>query len=132
LQIQNMRYFSSISTGLALLCAIHCALMPIFLSLMPLFAGKLAAYHWLEWLLIGSSAVLGGIPLFKTYPQHGNKIPMIGFVIGFSLIAIEHYIFAHDSVYFLTISGAVILVVVQLYNVHLLRHISCGHAEKCC
>lgn len=121
-----MRNLSLISTSLTILCAIHCALMPIFLSLTPFLASQLVEYHWMEWLMIGSSFVLGGIPLVKAYSHHEVKWPIGLFITGFLFISLNHHhAYTTFISYLFTFMGAVLLITPHVMNAYLLRQ--CKH-----
>jgi hypothetical protein len=52
-------YLDAAGTAAALACAVHCALMPLALTLLPLAGLGFLADEAVEWALVGLSAVLG-------------------------------------------------------------------------
>lgn len=116
-----MRNFSFISTGLALICAVHCALTPILLSLMPLIAGEIIAYHWVEWLMVGASGLIGGLPLLKGYREHRSLLPICMMLMGLGLVLLEHAFHLHILLFVPSLIGALLLIMAQVYNLRLKR-----------
>lgn len=123
-----MKHYSHLpqfSSFLAVLCAIHCALMPILLTLMPVLASWMSDAHWLEWLLIGSSVALGGIPILRGYKTHGEIRPTLLLIGGFLCIFLPHLLEAHAWEYLFSFSGAGLLVLAQLQNIQSNQKCSC-------
>ena len=110
----------NLSAVLALLCAIHCALTPILLTVTPVFASRFAENHWLEWILIGASVALGAFPLLKGFAkQHGNMVPGTLFAMGFSFILGAHFFHIGHISHGVTFLGAVLLIGAQWHNARL-------------
>ena len=119
---------SAIGTWLALICAVHCALTPLVISVMPLLAGSLFHAEWLEILLMGSGFAIGGWALWSNYRgMHGQPEPfMIG--AGGGVLFILGYIFLpHSYLHFATFAGAALLVVAHIYNLQLRKKCNCAH-----
>ena len=124
--MKKLSQISRLSTWLAILCAIHCALTPIIISVAPVLAGSLAHNHWLEWLLIGGSIGLGAYPLLRDFARsHRNFLPGTLFAGGFVLILAAHYFHLHEWEYALTILGAGLLIAAQVINVRLAAKCAC-------
>ena len=74
------------------LCAIHCALVPIFITALPLLGLEFMANEWVEISMIAISAVLGTLSLSLSYrKQHRKLLPFLVLITGFILIAIGHF-----------------------------------------
>lgn len=74
-------------------CAIHCALLPMVVSILPLMGLEFLANTWVEVGMICLSLVLGAWSLISTYPRHQNRVPLLVLFIGFLLIAAGHFLF---------------------------------------
>ena len=74
------------------LCAIHCALIPIFLTALPLLGLEFLANEWVEISMILLSVILGTFSLSISYrKQHHKLLPFLVLIIGFALIATGHF-----------------------------------------
>lgn len=73
-------------------CAIHCALLPFILTLLPLWGLEFLATPLLEITMICLSAIIGSWSLSKSYRRsHQNLLPIVLLVAGFAFILIGHF-----------------------------------------
>jgi hypothetical protein len=73
------------------LCAIHCALVPIFLTTLPLMGLQFLADERIEISMILISAMLGTLSLSLSYrKQHRKVLPFLVLFTGFILIGAGH------------------------------------------
>lgn len=74
------------------LCAIHCALVPIFLTTLPLLGLDFLANEWVEIIMILVSILLGTLSLSISYrKQHRKLLPFFVLFTGFAIIGIGHF-----------------------------------------
>ena len=74
------------------LCAVHCALVPIFITALPLLGLEFLANEWVEIAMIFISAILGTLSLSLSYrKQHHKLLPFLVLIGGFALIATGHF-----------------------------------------
>lgn len=66
------------------LCAIHCAVMPLFVTALPLLGLSFLASEPVEWTLLLCSALLGTLALVVGYRQH-RSASIFG-VLGVALV----------------------------------------------
>lgn len=118
-------------TWLAVLCAIHCALMPLIISFLPALVGGVMEAEWLEFVLLGGGVGLGGMALFRGFSVHKNHLPLIGLGVASVLFSISLFVLGEGSAseIIVNLNGAGILAGAQLYNGRLIhRHTaSCQH-----
>ena len=69
-------------------CAVHCALMPLFLSALPLFLQD----ERLEWALVGTSAGLGIGSLTRGYKRHRQKLALCFLALGLALLVSGRFV----------------------------------------
>ena len=74
----------------SLICAVHCAAMPLIITLLPLIGLSFLANEWVEWTLIGISAALGVSSLCLGYRQHRSRRALAILSVGLALIVIGH------------------------------------------
>ncbi|WP_316803179.1 MerC domain-containing protein [Pedobacter nototheniae] len=73
-------------------CAIHCALLPFLLTLLPLWGLEFLADPTIEISMIAISLGLGVWSLSKSYRHHHHKIlPVIILISGFFCIGFGHF-----------------------------------------
>ena len=78
---------------ISLVCAVHCALTPLVLLVLPLLAAHYGGgidvafgavfSHSSEWVFLGVIVVIAGFGVLATYPVHGDGRPVALTVIGF-------------------------------------------------
>jgi len=73
------------------ICAIHCAIVPVLITTLPLIGLGFLANPWVEWGMIILALILGtssiGVSYFKL---HHRILPILMLMTGFILIAIGH------------------------------------------
>ena len=73
------------------ICAIHCAIVPVLITTLPLIGLGFLANPWVEWGMIILALILGtssiGVSYFKL---HHRILPILMLMSGFILIAIGH------------------------------------------
>lgn len=72
----------------ALTCAVHCAAMPLVITLLPLFGLTFLADERLEWGLLALSASLGVSSLCLGYREHRSRRALAVLAVGLSLLAL--------------------------------------------
>lgn len=80
----------------SLTCAVHCAAMPLVITLLPLLGLTFLADERLEWGLLGLSATLGVSSLCFGFHEHGSRraLTILGgglFLLVLGRIAEEHH-----------------------------------------
>ena len=80
-------YLDTAGTAAALACAVHCALMPLALTLLPLAGLGFLADEAVEWALVGLSAVLGVTSLCLGYRAHRSRRALALLGAGLALLA---------------------------------------------
>jgi uncharacterized membrane protein YczE len=73
-------------------CAIHCVVLPLVVTFLPLVGLEFLANIWVETAMICISMVIGAWSLISTYPRHKNLAPLLLFITGFVLIATGHFL----------------------------------------
>lgn len=73
-------------TVASFLCAIHCALLPLVITLLPLLGLNFLASEPAEWLLLGVSAILGVISICFGFRQH--RSPLVWVLAGAAIASL--------------------------------------------
>jgi hypothetical protein len=101
-------------------CAIHCAILPLLLTSLPLFGINIINNLLFEWTMIGIAFIVGCYALSHGYRRHHqNWKPLLIFTSGFIFLILKQIFYAYE---FLFLIPAVSLI---LYA-HLLNFRYCG------
>ena len=111
-------------------CAIHCAVLPLILSSLPLFGINIIENQGFELLMIALAFVVGVYSLYHGRKKHHHSFyPMVLFAAGISLLFIKSMLHSHSLMLLLP---AVSLVVIAHYlNYKLCRVHNHAHADDC-
>lgn len=73
------------------ICAIHCAVVPVLITTLPLIGLGFLANPWVEWGMIGLALILGISSIAVSYFKvHHRPLPILMLLSGFAAIAIGH------------------------------------------
>jgi len=79
----------------SIICAVHCAALPLAVTSLPLIGLEFLANIWVEICMLLLSAVIGTWSLAATYKIHRNLMPLMILLAGFALIAAGHFLWHH-------------------------------------
>lgn len=111
-------------------CAIHCAVLPLFLSSLPLFGINIIENMAFEYGMIGLAFIVGVYALthgFKSH--HHSKVPLLLFTIGIVFLVLKQ-IFIQWHVWLL-LPAVSFIVVAHLLNFRYCRVHNHAHEEDC-
>lgn len=73
------------------LCAIHCAIVPIILTFLPLAGIGFLATPIFEWGMIALALLLGVLSIFLSYVRtHRRTLPLLMLIVGFAAVVFGH------------------------------------------
>jgi hypothetical protein len=111
------------------LCAIHCALMPFLLALLPVFGFEFLVSHEAEYIMVGLSVAIGSITFIHGYYKHHRNLrPLTLFLIGLTFIVAGHYLLPEAMEYIMAPIGALMIAISHLQNRKLSRVSKTCHA----
>jgi hypothetical protein len=95
--------------GVSVLCAVHCSLLPVLATVLPMLGLQFFNSEATETLFILLSVIIGITSLSASCRQHKNLLPL-GFILsGFTVIAIGKLCFKGEFEWlFMTIGGLTI------------------------
>lgn len=116
-----------ISALLSLACAIHCAAMPMLISILPLIGMQFLASHLMEGMLLAFGVGFGAYGVLRAYfYQHHDIRPVIALTTGAALIAFGFF-FAPEAVEpFVVSTGALCIAAAQVLNIRSCKRCSHG------
>ncbi|HQV05168.1 MAG: MerC domain-containing protein [Chitinophagaceae bacterium] len=122
--------WDALGIGASIACAIHCALLPLFLSSLPFFGINIIHNISFEVGMIVLAFVIGSISLYHGFKKHHHSWrPMIVFFIGFVFLVSKQF-FAHVETWLL-IPAVIFIVSAHLLNFRYCRLHNHAHKDDC-
>lgn len=113
--------------GVAILCAVHCALLPVIISMLPMVGLRFLAHPVLELLIIFISLMIALASLGKSLRAHRRWLPIVMVIIGFTLILTGHFWVAEAAEWILLTAGSTMVAAAHLVNWKCTQ--KCAHAK---
>ena len=122
----------------SLVCALHCALLPLLISLLPALGLSALAWSGLEWAFVCFASLLGIFSLWVGYQRHKGYRALLFLVPGLALVWLGVlWPDAHRQLVLHTVLmsvGGTLIAVAHLVNLRLshghVHDASCGHAHR--
>lgn len=119
--------WEALGIGASLACAIHCAILPLFMSSLPLFGVNIVHNLFVEVLLLGTAFIIGFTTLWHGFKKHHHRVAaLVLFCAGMLLFTINQFV-AFSFSTFLLVLPAVALII----SAHFLNHRYCTIAKHC-
>jgi hypothetical protein len=116
--------------GASLACAIHCALLPLFFTSLPLFGVNILHNLWFEVGMIGLSLGIGTYSLWHGYKKHHHSVqPLLLFYIGSAFLITKQFFIRYET--WLLAPAVILIVVAHVRNYRSCRIHDHAHAEDC-
>ena len=111
------------------LCAIHCAVMPFVVTMLPLVGLSFLASEPVEWVLLLSSAILGTLSLCAGFREHGSRRVFAVLAIALALLVAGRVFHEHH----LGEWGPILMVLggFTMMGAHLFNQWLCRSCRKC-
>ncbi len=122
--------WDALGIGASLACAIHCALLPLFLSSLPLFGINIIHHIGFEVGMILLAFAIGTYSLYHGYRKHHhNPVPLLVFITGFCLLVLKQFFVQYET--WLLIPAVTLIVAAHFLNYKLCRGHNHAHSEDC-
>jgi hypothetical protein len=117
-----------ITTSLA--CAIHCAVLPLMLSSLPIFGIDIIDNVSFEYLMIVLALIIGVYAFLHGYRRHHHNIfPLVLFCIGIALLFFKQA--WHERQLWFLVPAVIAIVTAHYLNYRLCRKAGHCHTEDC-
>lgn len=117
-----------ITTSLA--CAVHCALLPLFYTSLPLFGVNIIENFYFEAGMVVLAIAIGSYSFYHGYRKHHHSFtPFILFGAGIALLVVKLF-FAHHQAWLL-IPAVTLIVAAHVQNFRSCRGHNHAHADDC-
>lgn len=116
--------------GTSLACAIHCALLPLFLNSLPLFGVNLIHHTGFEIAMITIAFAIGSYSLYHGWlKHHHNVLPFLIFSFGFSCLVLKQFFIEYET--WLLIPAVTLIVTAHILNFRYCRVHNHAHSDDC-
>ena len=106
--------WNAVGVSASVACAIHCALMPLFITSLPLFGINILDNIYFEAGMILVALLIGWLTLFHGFRKHHHKLsPLYLFIAGMILLIVKHF-FTNNTVWLVVLSSALIITAYYL------------------
>ena len=102
--------------GTSLLCAAHCAILPLFVSSMPVFGMNVIENKWIEAITFLFSFVFGFAALRRRHADGKNKLLLLMFCAGFIALITSQVM--DELEWILVPVAALLITAAHLLNLH--------------
>ena len=127
----NFRFnWDAMGVATSLACAIHCAVLPLVLTSLPVFGVNIIENMNFEYFMIILAAGIGSFSLWHGYRKHHHSfLPLIIFLVGIGfLIAKQLW---HSFEYWLLPIAVVFIISAHIMNYRACRIHDHAHKEDC-
>jgi len=114
----------------SLLCAIHCAVLPLFFTSLPVFGFEILQNKTFEYGMIAVAGIIGMSALRHGWKRHHHKkLPLVVFVTGLLFLILKE-IFPSQE-FLLLIPAATLIVSAHFLNFRFCRQANHFHTSDC-
>ena len=111
-------------------CAIHCAVLPLLLSSLPLFGINIIENQGFEFIMIALAFIVGVYSLYHGRKKHHHSYyPMLLFAAGIGILFIKSILHSHSLM--LLVPAVSLVVIAHYLNYKLCRVHNHAHADDC-
>ena len=122
--------WDALGIGASLACAIHCALLPLFLSSLPLFGVNIIHNLFFESGMILLALVIGSYSLYHGYKKHHHSmLPLAIFFSGFIFLVSKQFFAQYET--WLLIPAVILIITAHLLNFRFCRVHNHAHSDDC-
>jgi hypothetical protein len=117
-----------ITTSVA--CAIHCAILPLFVSVLPLFGTNIIHNIAFEAGMVLLAFCIGIYSLYHGFSKHHHsKLPLLLFSAGIILLTLKLFFIHYET--WLLIPAVAFIVSAHFFNFRFCRVHNHAHADDC-
>lgn len=122
--------WDALGIGASLACAIHCALLPLFLSSLPLFGLNIIDNIGFEIGMIVLAFCVGAYSFYHGYKKHHHSlVPFLTFLAGFALLVLKQVF--HDYQLWLLVPAVLLIITAHINNYRSCRVHNHAHTDDC-
>lgn len=101
----------------SMLCAVHCAALPLILTVSAFSGLSFLGNHMIEFVFLGISLIIATWSLIPSYTRHHRNIkPLVIVAIGFAFLISSRFLPHGFAEHFITAIGGCIVAVSHIIN----------------
>ncbi len=109
----------------SVLCAIHCAVLPLLFTSLPFLGGDIIHNDFFEWSMIFLAFIIGVYALGHGYLKHHRQIlPLVFFCVGFGMLVAKE-IFNDYELAFL-FPAVLLIITAHFFNYRFCKKSRCS------
>jgi len=122
--------WDALGIATSLLCAIHCAVLPLLLTSLPLFGINIIHNNLFEAGMIALAFLIGSLALFHGYKSHHHRpLPLLIFSTGFILLVLKEILVSSEVV--LLVPAVLFILTAHFFNYRFCRKANHYHSTDC-
>lgn len=122
--------WDALGVATSVACAIHCAVLPLMLSSLPIFGTNIIDNEVFEYMMITIAFLIGANALWHGYKRHHHRIgPYVIFGIGILLLLAKQA--WHEWQMWFLVPAVIAIVYAHFRNYQLCRKANHCHTSDC-
>jgi len=122
--------WDALGISASVICAIHCALLPLLLTSLPLFGVNIIHHLVFELGMIALALLIGSYSMYHGYTKHHHRLlPWLLFLLGGLFLVLKQVFPLYQLV--LLIPAVALIIYSHLLNVRSCRAHNHAHADDC-
>lgn len=122
--------WDALGIGASLACAIHCAVLPMITSSLPLLGINIIHHTGFEIAMIVLALGIGSYSLYHGYKKHHHSlIPLSIFFTGFVFLVLKQFFIEYEG--WLLIPAVILIIAAHLLNYRNCRVHAHAHSDDC-
>ncbi len=122
--------WDALGIGASLACAIHCALLPLFLSSLPLFGVNIIHNTFFEVGMILLALGIGSYSLYHGFRRHHHSVlPLSLFFSGFVFLVLKQFFISYET--WLLVPAVILIISAHFFNYRFCRVHNHAHSDDC-
>jgi len=122
--------WDALGVATSVICAIHCAALPLVLTSLPLFGINIIHNNFFEAGMIALAFAIGSFALYHGYKRHHHRVlPLLIFSIGFIFLVLKEILISSETL--LLIPAVAFILTAHFFNYRFCRKANHCHSTDC-
>ena len=122
--------WDALGVATSVICAIHCAALPLVLTSLPLFGINIIHNNFFEAGMIALAFAIGSLALYHGYKRHHHRVlPLLIFSIGFIFLVLKEILISSEIL--LLIPAVAFILTAHFFNYRFCRKANHCHSTDC-
>jgi len=122
--------WDTLGIGASLACAIHCALLPLLFTSLPIFGINIIDNKPFEVIMVITAFAIGIYSLYHGWKKHHhNFLPLIVFLAGFTFLVLKLFFAQYEN--WLLVPAVTGIIAAHMINFRACKIHNHAHADDC-